>query len=174
MDRKMNKFVALTLFLLFIYCTSCNDGNSANNDDKVDSDSLSHADTDESDSVIDADDSSDEVLTESDEKPDDTPDTDNAECFPAHKDAGYPYYRNDGTIHFCRECDKPTKNDPDCIANLWVDGNKKLFAEHPDKDCLEYPCMMEDLTPIFSDDEEVQGLIFYVSCFNNRSCYSNI
>ncbi|HRZ79976.1 MAG TPA: hypothetical protein P5044_08215, partial [bacterium] len=129
-------------------CTSCN-GNSQTHDYDDLSDSLDYdnTDTDLSDDL--SDDPSDEALTDSE-----TSDTDSDECLPANIDAGYPYYRNDGTIHFCRTCDKPTENDPDCIANLWVDGNKKLYAEHPDKDCLGYPCMMDGLTPFYSGERE--------------------
>jgi len=148
------KFLNLILvasFMLLLSCTSCNgnttetDVDKSENPDIVnDQDALSEKDNDLISDIdsLDVDSS------------DDTTDTDNAECLPAHKDAGYPYYRNDGTIHFCRECDKPTEKDPDCIANLWVDGNKKLFAEHPDKDCLGYPCMMENLISLYYGDED--------------------
>lgn len=129
-------------------CTSCN-GNSQNHDFDQDSDHDSQDSQDLQDEQDEKDNETDDT-----EKPDEASDIDNAECLPAHIDAGYPYYRNDGSIHFCRACDKPTNNDPDCIANLWVDGNRKLFAEHPDKDCLGYPCMMDDLTPFYSGERE--------------------
>ncbi len=143
-------------------CTSCNgsttetDSDKSENPDIVnDQDSLSEEEND----LISDSDSFDADLS------DESPDIDNAECLPAHIDAGYPYYRNDGSIHFCRACDKPTNNDPDCIANLWVDGNRKLFAEHPDKDCLGYPCMMEKLEPLYDGEEDlVNGLVFIDKC----------
>lgn len=138
------------IILVFVFLVACN-GNSQNHD----SDDLHDSDQD-SKGEQDLQDEQDEKDNETDdtEKPDETSDIDNAECLPAHIDAGYPYYRNDGSIHFCRACDKPTNNDPDCIANLWVDGNRKLYAAHPDKDCLGYPCMMDDLTPFYSGERE--------------------
>ncbi|HPS31389.1 MAG TPA: hypothetical protein PLZ43_14105 [bacterium] len=144
------------LFLLLIFIvlyTSCNENKPSNNNDTVGNpDSIAQTD---SDSTADTD---HDLITDIDpddtDTTDETPDSDSDGCLPENIDAGYPYYRNDGSIHFCRACDKPTNNDPDCIANLWVDGNRKLFAEHPDKDCLGYPCMMDDLTPFYSGERE--------------------
>ncbi|HPY14413.1 MAG TPA: hypothetical protein PLI61_05865 [bacterium] len=153
--------VAILIFTLFLFsCTSCNEGNSQNHDFDQDSQDFDHDSQDLQDEQDEKDNETDNT-----EKPEETSDIDNAECLPAHIDAGYPYYRNDGSIHFCRACDKPTNNDPDCIANLWVDGNKKLFAEHPDKDCLGYPCMMEKLEPLYDGEEDlVNGLVFIDKC----------
>lgn len=148
------KFLYLILavsLMPLLSCTACN-GNSQNHDYDDLSDSLDY----DHDSDHDSQDLQDEQDSEMQdtEKPEETPDSDSDECLPENIDAGYPYYRNDGTIHFCRACDKPTEKDPDCISNLWVDGNKKLYSEHPDKDCLGYPCMMNDLTPFYSGERE--------------------
>jgi len=143
--------ILVVSFLCMLSCTSCNGNTTETDGDKIENpdiaaDSDSTADTDH-DLITDID-------TDDTDTTDEIPDSDSEECLPANKDAGYPYYRKDGTIHFCRACDKPTEKDPDCIANLWVDGNKKLFAAHPDKDCLGYPCMMNDLTPFYSGERE--------------------
>jgi len=153
--------VAILIFTLFLFsCTSCNGNNPKSDHDSQDSLDFDHDSQDLQDEQDEKDNETDNT-----EKPEETSDIDNAECLPAHIDAGYPYYRNDGTIHFCRACDKPTENDPDCIANLWVDGNRKLFAEHPDKDCLGYPCMMEKLEPLYDGEEDlVNGLVFIDKC----------
>lgn len=165
MNKNSRLAIRIILFLtIFWSCTSCNESKPSNDNDAAgDTDSVAQID---SDSTADTD---YDLITDID--PDDTgttdetPDTDSDECLPANIDAGYPYYRNDGTIHFCRTCDKPVENDPDCIANLWVDGNKKLYAEHPDKDCLGYPCMMKNLAPLYDGEEDlVNGLVFIDKC----------
>jgi len=156
---KIVKVGIIILFLTFLSCTSCSSSDTGSDND-------SDHDLQDSPDLHDdlSDDSPDEVLTESDETLDSDADEDSDLDCPEHKEAGYPYYRKDGTIHFCRECDTPTETDPDCISNLWVDGNEKLYAEHPDKDCLGYPCMMENLSPIYYENEEVEGLLFLDKC----------
>ena len=161
---RLLNIAGLFSLLLFLSCTACN-GNGQKNDVDHDSPDVHDLDHDSHDlhDEQDYDTQDTEAPDMFDEVPDRKPDED--ECLPAHIDAGYPYYRNDGSIHFCRECDKPTEFDPDCISNLWVDGNRKLHAEHPDKDCLGYPCMMEDLEPLYHGEEElVDGLIFIGKC----------
>jgi len=46
---------------------------------------------------------------------------------PLPMDAKYPYYRQDGTIHFCRPCDTPDEYDPQCVKSLWKDLNKEVY-----------------------------------------------
>ena len=57
-----------------------------------------------------------------------TPDVD-MYC-PLPINAGYPYFRNDGTIHFCRPCDTPDEYDPPCIKSLWKDINKEVYDKY--------------------------------------------
>ena len=169
----------LIVFAIFFWsCTSCSDGNPANDADKVDSDSLSHSDMDESDSVVDGDDSSDEVLTELDETDDEQTDMDSdtnsdGDC-PALKDANFPYYREDGSIHFCRKCDLAApSDDPDCVRNIWKEKNELYAKDYPERECAGYPCIIEGLEPKPDDapyfgppglskcDKEINPVDFY-------------
>jgi hypothetical protein len=86
-----------------------------------------------------------------DNKLDEIPDIDEDTYCPPLKEAGFPYSRIDGSIHFCRKCDTPTELDPDCVSNLWKEPNEVLCKEHPDLDCCGYPCVMEDLIPLYYD-----------------------
>ncbi|HPA57485.1 MAG TPA: hypothetical protein PLT70_08655, partial [bacterium] len=93
--------ISAVFLMSLLSCTSCNgnttetDSDKSENPDIVnDQDSLSE---EENDLISD----SDSFDADSSEE---SPDIDNAECLPAHIDAGYPYYRNDGSIHFCRAC----------------------------------------------------------------------
>ena len=63
-------------------------------------------------------------------------------------EAQFPYYKDDGAIHFCRPCDTPTEKDPQCMRNLWEEENKKLTKDHPEYDCYPYPCEMTNLKPM--------------------------
>ena len=152
----MRNILIIFLLLLFWSCTSCN-----GNNPKSDNDNLAVNDTEaDIDSVKtdnDIDDLSDEVFdTESE-----TPDIDEDTNCPPLKEAGFPYSRVDGSIHFCRKCDTPTELDPDCVSNLWKEPNEVLCKEHPDLDCCGYPCMMEDLAPIYYGDA---GAIYLDKC----------
>jgi len=140
--------ILIILFLtVFWSCTSCN-----SNDPKHDSDSLADNDTkNDIDSIkVDVDDLSDEVLTESDEIVDSDSDSDSnsdGDC-PALKDASFPYYREDGSIHFCRKCDLPAKSDdPDCVRNIWKEKNELYAKDYPERECAGYPCVIEGLEP---------------------------
>jgi len=114
----------------------------ADNDTKNDIDSIK----------VDADDLSDEVLTESDETNDEQTDLDSdansdGDC-PALKSANFPYYREDGSIHFCRKCDLPAKSDdPDCVRNIWKEKNELYAKDYPERECAGYPCVIEGLEP---------------------------
>jgi len=135
------------IILIFWSCTSCN-----GNNPKSDQDSQDSLDYDNTDADL-SDDLSDEVLTESEvvDTESETPDIDEDTYCPPLKEAGFPYSRIDGSIHFCRKCDTPTELDPDCVSNLWKEPNEVLCKEHPDLDCCGYPCVMEDLIPLYYD-----------------------
>ncbi len=66
----------------------------------------------------------------------------------------FPYYKEDGTIHFCRPCDTPTEKDPQCVTNLWKEANLKLTTDHPEADCYPYPCNMPNLKPMTKGEVE--------------------
>jgi len=82
-------------------------------------------------------------------------DTDNIDC-PPLIEAKFPYYREDGSIHFCRGCDTPTAKDPQCAQNLWKEANLKLTTDHPEADCYPYPCEMGNLKPMTKEEVETQ------------------
>jgi hypothetical protein len=90
-----------------------------------------------------SDDLSDEALAESDETPDE-----DMYC-PLPMDAKYPYFREDGTIHFCRPCDTPDEYDPQCVKSLWKDLNKEVYDKYKNgefedneliAECYPWPC----------------------------------
>jgi hypothetical protein len=93
----------VVILILTLFLVSCN-SNSRNHDSQDEQDlhdfdnSQSDIDTTVPDPDI-SDDLSDEALAESDE----TPDVDMYCPYPM--DAKYPYFRRDGTIHFCCPCD---------------------------------------------------------------------
>jgi len=151
------KYFKVTI-LIFWLCTSCNESKPSNDKEStIDQDNNAQIDDYTTDPDVDiADDLSDEVLTESE-----IPDIDEDTYCPPLKEAGFPYSRIDGSIHFCRKCDTPTELDPDCVSNLWKEPNEVLCKEHPDLDCCGYPCVMENLTPIYYGDE---GAIYLDKC----------
>ena len=71
---------------------------------------------------------------------------------PSLATAPFPYYKEDGTIHFCRGCDTPTEKDPQCVRNLWDAQNKKLTKDYPQYDCYPYPCDMPNLKPMTKEE----------------------
>ena len=81
-------------------------------------------------------------------------DVDTIDC-PPLATAPFPYYKEDGTIHFCRPCDTPTEKDPQCMRNLWEEENKKLTKDHPEYDCYPYPCVMPNLKPMTKAEVDV-------------------
>ena len=149
----------LIMFLLSVFwsCTSCNSGETKTDIDVspdkdsnlIDLDNI-HPDIDTSVPDPDiSDDLSDEALAESDE----TPDID-MYC-PLPMDAQYPYFRQDGTIHFCRPCDTPDEYDPQCVKSLWKDLNKEVYDKYKNgefedneyiAECYPWPCEW-DVTP---------------------------
>jgi len=102
--------------------------------------------------------------------PDLLPDTDtyDPDC-PPLIEAQFPYYREDGTIHFCRKCDSPTVKDPQCVQNLWKEANLKLATDHPEADCYPYPCEMSNLYPrtkeqLYTENPEMPNYVPMHEC----------
>jgi hypothetical protein len=140
----MNKILILILMIISISCNS--------NKQKTDNDTV--PDTDKVPDIEIVDEDSDETPEEVPDVPDEEvpdekehPDID-MHC-PLPIDAGYPYYREDGTIHFCRPCDTPDEYDPQCIKSLWKDLNKEAYdmykaGKFPDNEyigeCYPWPC----------------------------------
>jgi hypothetical protein len=151
----MNKILILILMIVAISCNS----NSLNHD-LHDSPDLHDLDKDtESDDL--SDDLSDEVLTEPDEVPEVDEEAD-LDC-PSLKDAPFPYYREDGSIHFCRECDLPApSDDPDCVRNIWKEKNEQYAHDYPERECAGYPCIIEGLKP--PEGNEAGSMIGVGSC----------
>jgi len=153
----MRKNISAILFFLlfFISCTSCSEKKSVNDNDTADNDPVENGDSDITDvDAVDAD-------MQDTEKPEEIPDIDEDVYCPPLKEAGFPYSREDGSIHFCRECDKPTKNDPDCTVNLWKEANEELCTKEPEYDCCGYPCVMDKLRPLYKGEFD---LIFQDQC----------
>ena len=137
----------ITILIFTLFLISCN-SKSQNHDsqDEQDLHDLDNTQPDIDTSVSDpdiSDDLSDETLAESDE----TPDVDMYCPFPM--DAQYPYFRKDGTIHFCRPCDTPDEYDPQCVKSLWKDLNKEVYDSYKNgefedneyiAECYPWPC----------------------------------
>lgn len=153
----MKKNISAVLFFLlfFISCTACSEKKSVNDNDTADNDPVENGDSDITDvDAVDAD-------IQDTENPEETPDIDEDVYCPPLKEAGFPYSRKDGSIHFCRECDKPTNNDPDCTVNLWKEANEELCTKEPEYDCCGYPCVMDNLRPLYKGEFD---LIFQDQC----------
>jgi len=138
------KIAILIFTLFFVSCSSKSQNHDSQNEqDLQDLDNIQpDIDTSVSDPDI-FDDLSDEALAESDE----VPDVDMHCPFPM--DAQYPYFRKDGTIHFCRPCDTPDEYDPQCVKSLWKDLNKEVYDKYKNgefedneyiAECYPWPC----------------------------------
>ena len=127
----------ILVFVLFVG-VACNSPKSESDTDTVRSDSETIAVVDDTLFIEGENDAIDDVLIS---------DSDAADC-PSLATAPFPYYKEDGTIHFCRGCDTPTEKDPQCMRNLWEEQNKKLAKDHPEYDCYPYPCEMTKLKPM--------------------------
>jgi len=102
------------------------------------------------------------IFVEADEA---LPDSDIDMYCPLPEDAQYPYYREDGSIHFCRPCDLPPDDfDPDCVRSLWDDNNKKIYDawsagefENNDQinECYPYPCDWNVKPATTTNDAEI-------------------
>ncbi|HPG37007.1 MAG TPA: hypothetical protein PLG63_11785, partial [bacterium] len=93
--------VAILIFTLFLI--SCNSSDPKKDADTAvaDKDSVAFIDSDtqDEDKTFDTDSSNDTDADNDSEKPD-------VDMYcPLPMDAKYPYFREDGTIHFCRPCD---------------------------------------------------------------------
>jgi len=153
----MRNILIILLLLLFWSCTSCNSSQNHDSEDEQDlHDYDSFVPDSDSDGICDSE-ITDDTKIDNDSNSE-TPDVD-TNC-PPLKDAGFPYTRNDGSIHFCRECDKPSENDPDCTVNLWKEANEELCTKEPEYDCCGYPCVMDNLKPSYLDDENRTGYFF--------------
>jgi len=162
--------ILIILFLtVFWSCTSCNsdspknDSNLHDNDGFVEQDKDFAYDADSTDSIAEKDNETDDDQADSDA------DYQEAEECPQFKYANFPYYREDGSIHFCRKCDLPAKSDdPDCVRNLWSEINQKYSKDFPSRDCNGYPCDVKTLkagrkedisTPITDCDRRVPPVV---------------
>ena len=143
------------LGILFWSCTSCDSGNSTNSDDAVlDNDSFSQIDSEKNDKdMVEGLNENDTVLDDlSDEDINDIVDSEKPDVdmyCPYPKDAKYPYFRQDGTIHFCRPCDTPDEYDPQCLKSIWKDLNKEVYDIYKYEgfedneyvvECYPWPC----------------------------------
>lgn len=139
--------------ILLLAGVSCNKDTAKNDADVVtpdgdtvaiDAEELTHPDDAAVDSMVD------NVVDDAVLVPD--TDTYDPDC-PPLATAPFPYYKEDGTIHFCRKCDLPTKtDDPQCVRNLWEEAQQRYVAKYPDKDCSPYPCDMPNLKSMVNGD----------------------
>lgn len=144
----MKKIVFIIFFLIFI---SCHTSKPSTDADTVTTDSDIIAVGDDMVAIDDGSVVEDEIVSD-DTIPVSDADTDDSDC-PPLSTAPFPYYKEDGTIHFCRKCDTPAKaDDPQCVRNLWEEAQKRYVAKYPDKDCYPYPCDMPNLKPMVNGD----------------------
>ncbi len=144
----------LIMFLLSVFwsCTSCNSGETKTDIDTSPDKDSSLIDQDQIKTDLDSvtpdpdmiDGDSEKLDTDGDSE---TPDVD-MYC-PIAINAKYPYFREDGTIHFCRPCDTPDEYDPQCIKSLWKDLNKEVYDKYKNgefedneliAECYPWPC----------------------------------
>ncbi len=139
----------ITILIFTLFLISCNSNSLKTDADNAvpDKDSAIVPDPDLfddlSDDLSDEADEESEAFAESDESPD-------VDMYcPLPMDAKYPYFREDGTIHFCRPCDTPDEYDPQCVKSLWKDLNKEVYdmyknGEFEDNEliaeCYPWPC----------------------------------
>jgi len=69
-----------------------------------------------------------------------------ADC-PNLEDAEFPFYDNNGNMHFCRKCDIPKADDPKCVRNIWQHYQDEYIKGFPDRDCDYYPCELKKNVP---------------------------
>ncbi|MGI6394569.1 MAG: hypothetical protein ACOX2F_07565 [bacterium] len=148
----MRNILIILLLILFWSCTSCNSSDSKSDYDS-DTQDFDRDSQDSQDLQNEQDEQNEDEDTTESEKTDDEVefadvDYQGAEECPELKDAKFPYYNEDKSIHFCRKCDKPTVKDPQCVENLWKDAAAALYAVAPGTECENgYPCDMPDLKP---------------------------
>jgi len=135
----------LILLLVSTVLLSCTENKSVERDNPaVDIDNYIQTEKESAD--IDETDESDRTEPDTDTDQE-KPDIDMYCPYPMN--AGYPYYREDGTIHFCRPCDTPDEYDPQCVKSLWKDLNKEVYDTYIGggfedneyiKECYPWPC----------------------------------
>ncbi len=148
----MRNILIILLLSVFWSCTSCNSGETKTDIDTSPDKDSSLIDQDQIKTDLDSvtpdpdmiDGDSEKLDTDGDSE---TPDVD-MYC-PIAINAKYPYFREDGTIHFCRPCDTPDEYDPQCVKSLWKDLNKEVYdmyknGEFEDNEliaeCYPWPC----------------------------------
>lgn len=135
----------LILLLILTVFLSCKENVSVERDNPV-VDIDNYTQTEKENPEVDEIDESDETEVDADSDFE-NPDVD-MYC-PLAINANYPYFREDGTIHFCRPCDTPDEYDPQCVKSLWKDLNKEVYdkykaGEFEDNEyvveCYPWPC----------------------------------
>ena len=140
------QIIVVAFVVIFVACSS---SKAVHDDDTV----VPDGDIPTVDNAVEAE-TDDFIFSEADEiLPDTDIDTIDPDC-PPLSTAPFPYYKEDGTIHFCRKCDTPTAKDPQCVTNLWKEANLNLATDHPEADCYPYPCEMSNLKPMTKEEVE--------------------
>ncbi|MGI6394465.1 MAG: hypothetical protein ACOX2F_07040 [bacterium] len=173
----MRNILILLVLMFFLACNSDKPKNDADtNDNGL---IVTDVDTFVPDNSTDL---SDGASTDVDGKPDDgdeseAPDVD-MYC-PLPMDAKYPYFREDGTIHFCRPCDTPDEYDPQCVKSLWKDLNKEVYDKYKNGEfednehvveCYPWPCEW-DVKPM--PPELMPGYVHKCDIFLNPRTWAN-
>ena|GEM_PF-1429447 len=159
---KKYRLMAMLLSLLLLAGASCNKDTTKNDADIV---------TPEDDIVVTEAETivfDDAVLIENEGAAIDDvliPDSDIDMFCPPPAQAGYPYYRENGSVHYCRPCDFPVDDfDPDCVRALWDIWNKKIYdfwlaGEFENNqninECYPYPCEWNVKPTTPADDPEL-------------------
>ena len=102
----------LIMFLLMVFwsCTSCNSGETKTDIDASPDKDSSLIDLDNTQPEIDTAVNDSDIVDSDSEKLDIDSDSEKPDVdmyCPLPMNAKYPYFREDGTIHFCRPCDTP-------------------------------------------------------------------
>ncbi len=127
------------LMLLVFSITGCKDSGSEKTDTDINSDAdIIETEEEEPDETY-IDEDADELV-------------DDENYCPELSKADFPYYNKDGNYTFCRKCDTPTEKDPQCMANLWEQSEKKLLRWAPKYTCSPLPCVMDNLKPMTKEE----------------------
>jgi len=144
----------LIMFLLMVFwsCTSCNSGETKTDIDTSSDKDSSLIDLDNTQPEIDTAVNDSDIVDSDSEKLDIDSDSEKPDVdmyCPLPMNAKYPYFREDGTIHFCRPCDIPDEYDPQCVKSLWKDVNKEVYDKYKNgefegnefvAECYPWPC----------------------------------
>ncbi|MGI6393339.1 MAG: hypothetical protein ACOX2F_01180 [bacterium] len=177
----MRNILILLILTVFLACSSDKPKNDVDaNDNGL---AVTDVDTFAPDNSSDL---SDGASTDVDGKPEEIPDVDDESetpdvdmyC-PLPMDAKYPYFREDGTIHFCRPCDTPDEYDPQCVKSLWKDLNKEVYDKYKNGEfednehvveCYPWPCEW-DVKPM--PPELMPGYVHKCDIFLNPRTWAN-